>query len=369
MGFILLFVFIISFCPTVFAYSGGCSADTAILFQSDTNTVLYEKNAYDSKLVASTTKIMTALVALENSSPDDIVDIRSEYTEIEGSSMYLKAGERFKVKELIYGLMLMSGNDAAVALACHVADSVEAFAALMSEKAYELGCLNTNFENPHGLDADKHYSCAYDLALIMKAAMQNDSFAEITSTKEIIIAGRSMKNHNKLLWNCDGCVGGKTGYTKKAGRTLVSVCNRDGMELICVTISDKDDWNDHMTLYDWGYSNNELIDLSQDFTIPVISGTKNEVKVFCEQKYFMLKKKPYEIHYDLPELVYAPVSIGDCVGCVNVITEDEVYKYQIISTENIDIDETIKLSFWERIKWSWYYYNDHSGQVQFIPRY
>ncbi len=365
---LLLIIFILSLCPAAFAYEGKCSAEAAILFQPDTNTVLYEKNPYDKHLIASTTKIMTALVVLENSAPDEIVEIVSEHTKVEGSSMYLKAGERFTVKELLYGLMLMSGNDAATALAHHVSGSIEEFAVLMNEKAYDLGCLNTHFENPHGLDADMHYSCAFDLALIIKAAMKNDTFAEIISTKEIVIAGRSMINHNKLLWECDGCIGGKTGYTEKAGRTLVSVCSRDGMELICVTISDKDDWNDHKSLYDWGYSEADLIDLSQNFDIPVVSGEMDSVSAKCESS-SVIVMDDYDVSYNLPKFVYAPVSVGERIGSIVITTEDEVYEYMIIATECIDVDESIPLSFWEQLKWSWYYYNGHSGHIPFIPRY
>jgi len=364
----MILIFTLSLCTVAFAYEGSCSAEAAILFQPDTNTVLYEKNAYDDYLIASTTKIMTALVVLENVSTDEIVDILPEYTKIEGSSMYLKTGERFTVKELVYGLMLMSGNDAAAALACHVSGSIEEFAALMNEKAYELGCLNTHFENPHGLDSDMHYSCAFDLALIMQAAMKIDAFAEINSTKEIEIAGRSMINHNKLLWECEGCIGGKTGYTEKAGRTLVSVCERDGMELICVTISDRDDWSDHKSLFDWGYSEFALTDLSPIIAVPVISGDKETVRAVCERS-DILTDKNCDISINLPQFVYAPVSIGEQIGSVCINTEDEACEYKIIAAESVDVDEAVPLNFWEQLKWAWYYYNGHTGHIPFIPRY
>ena len=169
--------------------------------------------------------------------------------------MYLREGEKLSVRELLYGLLLHSGNDAATALACHIAGSEAEFARLMNEKAAELGMENSSFENPHGLDGEARHASARDMALLTAAALDNALFCEIVATKEISLAGRSFKNHNKLLWNCEGVIGVKTGYTKAAGRTLVSACAREGSTLICVTLCDGDDWNDHSRLYDWAFEN------------------------------------------------------------------------------------------------------------------
>lgn len=364
------FLILINFSPAAYAYNGDTSAEAVILYQPDTNSVLYGKNIHESHLIASTTKIMTALVVLENAAAYEIVEILPDYTGIEGSSMYLKAGERFTVKELLYGLLLISGNDAAVALANHVSGSVEDFAVLMNEKAKEIGCMNTHFTNPHGLDDEEHYSSAFDLALIMKAAMEDETFVEITSTKSIQIADRAMTNHNKLLWNCEGCIGGKTGYTENAGRTLVSVCERDNMELICVTISDRNDWEDHKSLYDWGYDEFCITDLSEEFSIPVISGDKDVVTAVCvSSKILTEESESLQISFFLPEFVYAPIYAGEKIGSVVISTDNNSVEYFITATEAVMTDESVPLSFWEQIKWSWYYYNGHSGYIPFIPRF
>ena len=281
--------------------------------------------------------------------------------------MYLKAGERFTVEELLYGMMLVSGNDAATALACHVSGSIEDFAILMNCKANDLGCVNTHFENPHGLDSDNHYSCAYDLALIMSAAMKNEHFSKIVGEKNINIAGRRMQNHNKLLWNCEGCIGGKTGYTEAAGRTLVTCCRRNGMDLICVTISDRDDWNDHTRLYDWGFSEYMLVNITKNFDIPVISGVYDNVTAICDNIKILCKKdEEITIEYYLPDFVYAPVYQGQQLGSIKL---NEDCEFKLIASNSVEMDNTVPLNFWEQIKWSWYYFNEHSGYIPFLPRY
>ncbi len=188
-------------------------------------------------LIASTTKIMTALVVLENCSPDDQVKILPEYTSVEGSSMYLKAGESYTVRDLLYGMLLVSGNDAATALAYYCGGSIAGFAEMMNAKAREMGLTNSSCKNPHGLDADGHYSSAEDLAEITREAMKNELFAKIVGTKTYTIGEQTYMNHNKLLWNYDGMLGVKTGYTMAAGRSLVSCAERNGLRLICVTLS------------------------------------------------------------------------------------------------------------------------------------
>ena len=218
-------------------FATSISAECAILYEAETGTVLYEKNPDRQMLIASTTKIMTALVALENSDCDDIVTIPSQCEGIEGSSMYLKAGEKLSLKTLLYGLLLESGNDAAVAIAIHTAGTVEKFAELMNARAQELGCTNTHFVNPNGLDADDHYSSARDLALIMAEAMNSKVFKQIVSTKTFTAEGRTFSNHNKLLWSYEGMVGGKTGYTDEAGLCLASEAIVNGRKYIAITVN------------------------------------------------------------------------------------------------------------------------------------
>lgn len=230
------------------------NARSCILIDADTGKVLYENQADTKSLIASTTKIMTALVVLEHLPLEQKFSIPVEATGIEGSSMYLKAGESLTVEQLLYGMMLQSGNDAAIALALVCAGSVEEFVVLMNLKAQKLGLSNTHFENPNGLDGDQHFSTARDLALLTQYALQNADFRRIVSSKTMTFGDRCLKNHNRLLWQCDGCIGVKTGYTKAAGRILVSAAERNGRTLIAVTIHDGNDWQDHMNLFDYGFS-------------------------------------------------------------------------------------------------------------------
>ena len=204
------------------------SAQCAIMLDGQTGRVLYEKNADQRSLIASTTKIMTALVVCEQCNVLDRVRIPKEAVGIEGSSMYLKEGEILTVQELLYGMMLHSGNDAATALAIYCGGTMEGFAQLMNDKARALGMGDSHFVNPHGLDSPEHYSTARDLGTLAAYAMNNPIFAKTVSTKTITIGQRFLRNHNKLLWQVDGADGVKTGYTKAAGRILVSSASSQG---------------------------------------------------------------------------------------------------------------------------------------------
>ncbi len=228
------------------------SATSAILMDADSGQVLYEKNADRKMLIASTTKIMTALVVLERCDLSETVTVRPEHM-AEGSSMYLKPGEELTVETLLYGLLLCSGNDAALALADHCGGSVERFVGWMNGKAAELGMTGTSFANPNGLDDDGHFSTARDMAVLAAYAADDPTFVRICSTVTATVGGRTMNNHNRLLKTLNGCVGMKTGYTKAAGRTLVTCAQRDGHRLVAVTFQDGNDWADHAALYDEGF--------------------------------------------------------------------------------------------------------------------
>ena len=228
------------------------SARSAILLDAKTGRVLFEKDADRRSLIASTTKIMTALVVCEQCNVLDRMQIPQEAVGIEGSSIYLKAGEVLTIQELLYGMMLHSGNDAATALAIYCGGTVEGFAELMNDKARALGMNNSHFENPHGLDSPEHYSTARDLAILAAYAMDNPLFAKTVSAKSVTIGTRYLKNHNKLLWQIDGAEGVKTGYTKAAGRILVSSVTRQGRRLVAVTVNAPNDWQDHKALYEQG---------------------------------------------------------------------------------------------------------------------
>ena len=247
-----LWVLCLIFCITpAVAEALEVSATAAVLMDADMGQVLYEKNGDRQMLIASTTKIMTALVVLEHAAPDDVITVTPDHM-AEGSSMYLRAGETVRVEELLYGLLLCSGNDAALALT-ECAGGLTPFVALMNEKAAALGMAHTSFANPNGLDADGHYSTARDMAVLAAAAVENPTFRRICSSRSVTIGQRTMENHNRLLRQGEGCVGLKTGYTQAAGRTLVSCAERDGCRLVAVTLQDGNDWADHAALYDYGF--------------------------------------------------------------------------------------------------------------------
>lgn len=232
----------------------GTSAASAVLIEQSSGRVLYEQNADEERLIASITKIMTAVVALEHASKECAYTVTAQDM-AEGSSMYLQPGDTLRLEELLYGLMLCSGNDAALAVAHCVSGELEDFVDLMNETARRLGMTHSHFANPNGLDAEGHYSSARDMAVLSAYALKNQDFRRIVSTASITIGERYLANHNKLLRMYGGCIGVKTGFTKAAGRTLVSAASRDGMTLVCVTLNDGDDWNDHQALLDYGFAN------------------------------------------------------------------------------------------------------------------
>ena len=227
---------------------------SAALLDGATGECLYAKNGEQRALIASTTKIMTGLLVCEAGELDRVVTVPDAAVGLEGSSMYLKKGETLTRRDLLYGMMLHSGNDAALTLAVSISGSEAAFVRQMNQRARALGLTQTHFANPHGLDSGENYSTALDLARLAQAALQNVQFRAVVSTKTITCAGRALTNHNKLLWRYDGCIGVKTGYTRHAGRILVSAAERDGRLLIAVTISDPDDWRDHAALLDYGFA-------------------------------------------------------------------------------------------------------------------
>lgn len=233
------------------------SANNAVLIELNTGEILFEKQAHEIQSIASITKLMTAIIAIESNKMDEeaVTSRRAIYTE--GSSIYLEQGEKMTIRDLVYGLMLRSGNDAAVAISEYIGGSVEGFVYLMNEKASWLGMTRTNFTNPHGLEDDNHYSTAYDMALLMRYAMNNPQFVEISGTTAYRSEKRSYSwfNKNKLLTKLyEFCTGGKTGYTRKAGRTLVSSATKNGHHLIAVTLNAPNDWNDHINMFEWGFN-------------------------------------------------------------------------------------------------------------------
>ena len=296
------------------------SAQCALVLDGCTGRVLYEKSADTRSLIASTTKIMTALVVLESCDLDARVRVPESACGIEGSSVYLRPGEVLSVRELLLGLMLHSGNDAAMALALYCGGTCEAFVCRMNEKAEKLGLRSTHFANPHGLDDEQNYSTARDLASLAAYALEREDFREIVSTKTALAAGRSLTNHNKLLWRVDGAVGVKTGYTRAAGRILVGAAERGGRRLVCVTINAPRDWADQAALFDYGFSaftQQTLVSAGETVaSVPVISGDRSHVRAAAGEPlgYPLAEGEQVETVLRLPHFVFAPIMRGEAAG-------------------------------------------------------
>ena len=332
------------------------SARKAILLDAQTGRVLYEKDADSRSLIASTTKIMTALIVCEQCNVLDRVRIPKEAVGIEGSSMYLREGEVLTVQELLYGLMLHSGNDAAVALAIYCGGTVSDFAELMNDKARRLGLTGTHFENPNGLDSPVHYSTARDLATLAAYALKNPIFAQTVSTKSLRIGQRSLTNHNKLLWRVDGADGVKTGFTKAAGRILVSSAVRDGRRLVCVTINDGNDWADHATLINGGFDDYSLTKiLSQGETVgsaEILSGTQHSVSLKAGEDFSfpLAEHEQVQILLSGPGFAYAPVVQGQNAGTAYICIGDAcVGKVPVYYAETVEQEAPPKKTyFWQK---------------------
>ena len=300
------------------------SAESAILIEADTGDVVFETNARKKLPMASTTKIMTALVALENGDPDEEFPVPDEATEIEGSSVYLAAGERVTLRDLLYALMLESANDAAAAIAYRVGGSIDGFAGMMNDKAEELGLCDTHFTNPHGLDDPDHYTTAYDLGRLTCAALENAEFEKIVSTKSTNAFScgtpRTLVNHNRLLRSLDGAIGVKTGFTKRSGRCLVSAVRRDGVLTVAVTLNDPNDWTDHRALHEYGQLQYQSITLalpgSASVEIPVVGGNAGRVRCSAADPLNAVLKRGQKVRMtvEAPRFVPAPVSRGDALG-------------------------------------------------------
>ena len=319
------------------------SAQSAILICAENGDVLYEKEA-DARLpMASLTKIMTATVVLEKLPTEEVVEIPPSVCGIEGSSVYLTAGERLSVNDLLYALLLQSANDAAAALAVAVSGSVEAFAEEMNAKAAEIGLRNTHFTNPHGLDDADHYSSARDLALLCSYSLKNEKFAEIVSTKNHTIAykddpcARYLSNHNRLLSSYDGCIGVKTGYTMRCGRCLVTAARRDGVTLIAVTLNDPCDWKDHAAMFDHGFSRLKCVELvseNEEMEINVESSAVKKIKCSAEPYSAILHSDVGEIKREvrLRRFYFAPIAKGETVGTIVFTANgDVIYEAEIKS--------------------------------------
>ena len=332
------------------------SAQKAIVLDGQTGRVLFSKDSDNQSLIASTTKIMTALIICQQCNVLDRMRIPKEAVGIEGSSMYLKEGEVLTIQELLYGMMLHSGNDAAVALAIYCGGTVEGFAQLMNDKAHDLGMKNSHFVNPNGLDAPDHYSTAEDLAILSAYAMKNPIFVKTVSCKSIKAGERYLTNHNKLLWRLEGANGVKTGYTKAAGRILVSGAMRDGRQLICVTINAPDDWNDHRALLEDAFSRftvNTIVEEGQCLGTQAVSGGQaGFVELVAEREFSYALAKGEQVSVELPGcgFVYAPVSEGQEAGFAHVFVDGvPVGKVQLLYGQSVEQIKEEKKTLWQKL--------------------
>lgn len=332
------------------------SAESAVVVDAQTGRVLYEKQADQQSLIASTTKIMTALIVCEQCNVLDRVKIPKEAVGIEGSSMYLREGEVLTVQELLYGLMLHSGNDAAVALAIYCGGTVEGFAELMNDKARMLGMDDTHFVNPNGLDSPEHYSTARDMAVLASYAMENPIFAQTVSTKTVTVGSRSLRNHNKLLWQVEGADGVKTGYTRAAGRILVSSATRQGRRLIAVTMNDPNDWQDHKELLEAGfaqYSVRQLVAKGDCLgQAEVAGGQKGMVDLIAAEDFSYALRQEEEPEIVLPGtgFVYAPAVQGQEAGYAYFrLAGQTIGKVKLLYGETIEQEALDEPSAWEKL--------------------
>ena len=338
---------------------GNVSAKSWALYNPDTKSFLGGKNLNMQLPMASTTKIITGLIAIENLNMQEVITVPREAVGVEGSSLYLSEGDRITVQDLVYSLLLQSANDAAEVLALRISGSIDEFAELMNSRAAEIGATDTHFENPHGLDDDDHYTTAHDLALITATALENDIFAKICSTYKYTFSigekSRTVVNHNKLLKKYNGCNGVKTGFTKKCGRCLVSSAKRDGITLVAVTLSAPNDWNDHTKILDNGFDRLEAIEISELAEIPselsVILGNKERIKIGVseEDRYFVKYKENSVLSTDVKLLPYLTKSTksGDAVGKISITTETSVKEIDIIALEDVKVQKHAK-SFWQK---------------------
>ncbi len=346
----------------------GVNARGAVLVEAESGDVVFGQNENARLPMASTTKIMTALVALEALPLDTVVTITSDSVGVEGSSIYLCEGETLTLEQLLYALLLESANDAATAIAVAVSGSVEAFAERMNQKATELGLKDTHFVNPHGLDAEEHYTTALELALITRAALENPTFRTVCATerKTIPLHGaegvRLLLNHNKLLSSYEGCIGVKTGFTKKTGRCLVSAAERDGVTLIAVTLNAPDDWRDHAAMLDYGFAMYSEVTLCEPgfFSAPLwlVSGTQEYVMAENTDRLAVVLRRDHgniRCVVELPRFDFAPVESGQTIGALRFFTEERDGTMTALGSVAIKasyaVEEvTYPQSLWDKIK-------------------
>lgn len=337
------------------------SARSYLLADAKTGEVLFSYNEKQRMPIASTTKVLTCLVALENTKLDDLVTVTADSCGIEGSSMYLYEGEQLTVRDLLYGLMLESANDAAVCIAKHVSGSVDEFSKLMNQKVQQLGLVDSHFNNPHGLEDPQHYSTAYDMSRIWCEAMKNSDFREIVSTDTYRIdlddekGYRFLSNHNKLLKTFSACIGGKTGYTKTAGRCLISGAESNGAELVMVTLNAPNDWQDHETLMEYALSLYTTVEIagtsSISYNLPVVGGKEKSVTLKNNDALSVAVRDVTKLsaRIEAPRFVYAPLKDLSVPVAKVVYSVDGKDIASLVLYPEKTVDIAKKESFFKRI--------------------
>lgn len=338
------------------------SAKAAIVVSADDGRVVYAKNEHDRLPIASTTKIMTSLLTLEAAEANNrVITVTPEMIRVEGSSMGLRAGDKLTLYDLAVGMLMVSGNDAANTAALSIGGTMENFAAMMNAKAASLGMKDTHYVTASGLDDKEHYSSAYDLALLTRAALQNNQFANIVRQKSMQIhflnpnVTHSYGNHNKLLSFYQYCTGVKTGFTKKSGRCLVSSAEKDGVRLIAVTLNDPNDWKDHETLLNYGFSclvSRPVNDSSTSISLPIVGGVQGTVQVTgtAGENVVVGSNDQLKRTVELPQFVYAPVKKGQVLGRVCYTCGGKIVaQTELVAAE--DVPQAPKQKMWFQILW------------------
>ena len=337
------------------------TAKGAVLMEAATGRVLWSQNGEERLPMASTTKIMTALLTLEQPGLDEMFTVNAQAIRVEGTSMGLTEGSQATLRTLAAGMLLASGNDAANAAAVRVAGTQADFVMMMNRRAAQLGMKDTNFETPSGLDGQSHYSTAADMALLARVALENPDFRSLCSQTSLKLCygnppyDRWLANHNRLLKEYPGCIGLKTGFTKKAGRCLVSAAEREGVTLICVTLSDPNDWRDHTALLDWGFSRVRRTELPGPWTVAVTGGEGESVTVSPGESpaVCVLEEELPRITWsvELPPFLYAPVEPGQPVGTARCLLDGREYAAIPLIAKNAAAAREIPepSSLWERL--------------------
>ncbi|MBQ3045792.1 MAG: D-alanyl-D-alanine carboxypeptidase [Clostridia bacterium] len=346
LAFLTVCFIALSFDFTAYA-SVYVSAESAVLMCANSGEVLFSRNADKKLSMASTTKIMTSLLALEAAKPEAEITVSEEMVSVEGTSMGLLPGDRVSLRELVYGMLLQSGNDAANTVAYVISGSPEQFAKLMNERAKQIGMKNSCFVTPSGLDEENHYSTAYDMALLACESLKNPEFASICSQKSARLTygnppyARTLTNHNKLLWKYGDSIGIKTGFTKKSGRCLVSAAERDGVTLVAVTLNAPDDWNDHIAMFEYGFSKLRGVYLGCDLSrlkLKIAGGVKSGIPVELAGHPGWISGESCRVRLLIKPMVYAPVKKGDIVGTAVFLAADGdfIAETAVIASEDVE---------------------------------